>query len=292
MLITYALVVLSAMMHAYWNFLLKRRGGGTVFVGLSKVAETVVFAPAFIAVLAIRGVPDGTDWPQAGGLIAIAAMLTLLNYVALAQAYRHGELSFVYPVARGGALLFLPPLGFLVFGERLDLVGWVALGLILLGLATLQLADLRRRAKMPRVPAPAVLFALLAGFTTACYTIWDKRAIGMLPAFVYFYSYSAILAAIYGAFLLRRHARATLVAEWRTHRTAIVLVGVLNSAAYLLVLVALEDGTSSYVIAIRQLSIVFGVGLGCWLLGERLDARQRLGLALLVAGCCLVALAR
>src|SRR5437016_2507968 len=51
---TYGLVVLSALMHAYWNFLIKRSGGTVVFVGLSKIAEVVVFAPVFAIVLATR----------------------------------------------------------------------------------------------------------------------------------------------------------------------------------------------------------------------------------------------
>jgi drug/metabolite transporter (DMT)-like permease len=291
MLGMYGLVVLSAVMHAYWNYLVKRRGGSPVFVGLTKVAEVSLFAPAFAAVLLVQ-TPRPIGAQTAATLILVGAGLTLLNYVALARAYTHGHLSFVYPVSRGAGLLFLPPLGFLAFGERLDPIGWLALGLILTGLVTLQLPELRRSWRERRLPGTAIGFALLAGLAAACYTVWDKRAIGMLPAFVYFYSYSVLVAVAYVAMMLHRHPAAALRAEWRANRWAIVQVGVFNTGAYLLVLTALRTSTSSYVIALRQLSIVFGVALGWWRLGERVDRTRGAAIALLLLGCCLVALAR
>ena len=69
----------------------------------------------------------------------VGAILVLINYVALAAAYRRAELSVVYPISRGGMLLFLPPLAFLAIGERLSTLGWTALTLIVAGIAMLQI---------------------------------------------------------------------------------------------------------------------------------------------------------
>jgi drug/metabolite transporter (DMT)-like permease len=292
MLGMYGLVLVSAMMHAYWNFLVKRRGGSALFVALTKMAEVAVFAPAFAVALAITVPGRAVGAREVAILIGVGAALTLVNYIALARAYTHGHLSFVYPVSRGAGLLFLPPLGFLVFGERLDRVGWTALSLILAGLLMLQLPEVRSRWREGRLPSKAIGFALLAGLAAACYTVWDKRAIGILPGFVYFYSYSVLVAVAYGAFMLRRHPASVIGAEWRANRWAIVQVGVFNTGAYLLVLTALRTSTSSYVIALRQLSIVFGVALGWWQLGERVDRVRAIALSLLLLGCGLVALAR
>jgi drug/metabolite transporter (DMT)-like permease len=288
---TVALVLASTVAHAYWNFLVRRSGGGQAFVGLSKVAEAVVFAPAFV-VWALPGLRGHLDaWP----LVVVGALLTLANYVALARAYRSGELSVVYPVARGGTLLFLPPLGFLAFGERVSAVGWAAIACIVAGIGALQLPALSRAAVAalgPRLRDPAVAFALLAALATAGYTTWDKRAVRTLPAFAYFYAYTALVAAAYAAYLWRRYPRAVLRAEWRAHRSPILQVAVCNTGAYLLVLLALRTGTSSYVIALRQLSIAIGALLGWRVLGEEFGPPRRLGVALLVLGCVLVALAR
>lgn len=288
---SYALVLASTVAHAYWNFLVRRSGGGQPFVGLSKIAEVVLFAPAFLlwALPAARGLLAA--WP----VIVVGALLTLANYVALARAYRAGDLAVVYPVARGGVLLFLPPLGFLAFGERPSAAGWAALACIVAGIAVLQLPALSRAAVAalgPRLRDPAVAYALAAALATAGYTVWDKRAVRTLPAFAYFYAYTVLVAAAYAAYLLARHPRAELRAEWRAHRWPIVQVAACNTAAYLLVLLALRDGTSSYVVAVRQLSIAIGALLGWRLLGEGMGAARRLGVALIVAGCLLVALAR
>src|SRR5262245_19772938 len=151
------LVVLSATTHAYWNFLLKRSGGTQLFVGLSKVGEVVMFAPFFLALVAPKVA-------QLDGLLSLAvvgAAFVLVNYVCLAWAYSHGDLSFVYPLARGSILLFLPFLAFVTVGERVSAVGAFALGLIVCGIVALQLPSLEWRGVSlpgppPRGPAAGV----------------------------------------------------------------------------------------------------------------------------------------
>src|SRR4051812_4665584 len=123
---TIALVLASIVAHAYWNFLIKRSGGGQIFIGLSKVAELVVFAPVFL----IWFLPAARAHVDAWPIVVVGALLTLTNYVALGKAYQAGNLSLVYPVSRGGILLFLPLLGFLAFGERPSVMGWIAIASI------------------------------------------------------------------------------------------------------------------------------------------------------------------
>ena len=290
-LVVYGLVAISTLSHAYWNFVLKRSGGGAAFIGLSKVVEVVVFAPVFIVlVLAPREPIAGATF-----LVVVGAALVLANYVALARSYALTDLSLAYPVSRGAALLFLPLLGFLVFDERLSIVGVVALALIVAGIVAIQLPRLSWSAVASfstHLRSPGVMFAILAAAATAAYTVWDKRAVNAMPAFLYFYAYTLVVALVYVGFLLRRGGAEPLRAEWRDRRWPIVQVGVLNTATYMLVLIALRAGTSSYVIGVRQLSIVWGVFLGHRLLGESLEAPRRLGVGLLVAGCILVAVSR
>ena len=290
-LATYGLVFASTATHAYWNFLVKRSGAGPMFIGLSKVLEVAAFAPLFV-VWALPGVGVFADaWP----LVIVGACLTLANYVALSRAYDTGDLSVVYPISRGATLLFLPLFGFLVFGERVSGFGWLALACIVIGILVLQLPALSRDAVAalgPMLRSPSTAFALAAALAAASYTIWDKRAVQRLPAFTYFYAYTALVAVAYAAFLVRRFGKPALRAELRMQWWPMLQVGVFNSVTYLLVLVALRDGTSSYIIALRQLSIAFGVLLGWRVLGESLGPPKRLGVALLVTGCVLIALAR
>lgn len=288
------LVLLSCLCHAWWNYLLKRANGGSLFVGLSKVAEVAIFAPVFIVVGA-RGAAESASalWP----LIIVGAALTLLNYAMLGLAYGRGELSLVYPIARGSILLFLPIAGYFLAGEQVDAAGVVAFALIVLGILVLQLPSLNfasaRGFGRRLLSSQATVFALLAGLAAAGYSLWDKRAVQRFEPFTYFYSYTVLVAIAYAAFMAKRFALEEIRLEWRSNRWAIVQVGFLNTLAYLLVLHAFRSGVqSSYVVALRQLSVVVGAFLSWRLLHEPMGPPKRLGITLLVTGSVLVALAR
>jgi len=283
-----ALVLSSTASHAYWNFLLKRAGGSDVVLGLSKVAEAILFAPIFVWLMLVRY----PDHPAMWGWILVAALLAMANYLAVSKAYSLGDLSLVYPISRAGILLFLPAMGFLAFGERPSPLGWLALASIVAGILVLQLPAFSRQALaafFPQLSSRAVVFALLAALAAAGYTVWDKRALRELPAFTYFYAYTALVAAAYVVMIAHGRPRAEIAQSWREHRSAIVQIGVFNTGTYLLVLIALRGETSSYVIAMRQLSIVWGALLGRSLLNEAILPPKRLGIALLIVGCVLVA---
>lgn len=286
------LVLLSAGTHAYWNYLLKRAGGGHAFIALSKAAEALVFLPAFLA-LAWAAPPGAL-----GGVapfVAVGTGFVLASYVTLGAAYRAGDLSFIYPIARGGALLFLPLLGWLFLGERVGPVGWVAIAAILAGVAVMQLPALTRaglRALGTHLRGPATLLALLMALVLAASTIWDKHAVRSVSLWGYFYGYTAAAGACYLAWVLRADGPARVRAEWRAHGRTALAVGVLNTVSYGLALLALRTGGSTYVVGLRQVSIAVGVWLGARWLGEEVSRPRRVGVALLLAGCVLMAWGR
>jgi drug/metabolite transporter (DMT)-like permease len=286
-----ALVLASAVAHAYWNFLLKRNAGTEIFVGLSKVAEALVFAPVFVA-LALPGMPL-TGWTVV--LVVVATLGVLGNYASLTMAYRHGDLSFAYPVSRGATLLFLPLLAMVTIGEHVNAVGVVGLVAILAGVLALSLPDLSWSAVAElgaHLRHRAVLWALAVAFNNAIFTLWDKYAVRTLAPFTYMYAYTSLTAASYAAYIWRKHPHQAIAAEWRGKWWAIAQVGVLNTVSYVLILFALRTGVSSYIIGFRQLSIAVGVVFGWRLLGETLSPARRLGVTMIVGGCVLVAFAR
>jgi drug/metabolite transporter (DMT)-like permease len=286
------LVVISAVTHGYWNFLLKRAGGTRPFIAISKASEALVFLPLFI-VIAWR-LPSGA-LPAVLPLAAVATVLVLASYATLGASYQLGDLSFAYPIARGASLVFLPALGWFALGERVGPLGALAAALIITGVLVMQLPALDVdgvRALGARLRGAPTLVALLMAILIAANTIWDKYAIGVVPLFAYFYVYTAATGICYVAWSLRRDGAPALREEWASHRWSAVAVGVLNTLSYGLALVALRTGGSTYVIGLRQLSIVVGVWLGAQLLGERIDTPRRLGVTLLVSGCLLMAMGR
>ena len=281
-------VILSAALHATWNYLLRRAGGNNTVIALSKVAEAVLLFPLALAVYLSSG---SIRWAPFVPAVVVAAILALANYAALTAAYRRADLSLVYPVARGGIFLFLPLLGFIVFNERLDARGWLSLALIVGGIMFLPLTafdrsslgavgrDLRER---------FIVYALIAAAATAAYTVWDKYAVGRLDMVLYFYGYTLLLA-IWFSVMLARTPRAEVRAQVRTHPISIVMIGLLNASAYMLVLIALRSEMATQVLAVRQLSIPIGVFLGWRLLREQLTPPRIVGSALVTTGCLLAA---
>lgn len=282
-------VLASAALHALWNFLLRRAGGSTVVLALSKVAEATCLLPVAVWVWRSSGTPLPSRYVP---VVAVATMLALGNYLALAGAYRRADLSLVYPVARGAVFFFLPVLGLIVFSERIGVVGWASLVLIVLGIAMLPLEaftlDAVRRVST-QLRSRAIGLALIAALCTAGYTTWDKIAVGFLDPFLYFYGYTVLLAGWFGVTLLRT-PRVEVKAAWKQYPISIVSIGLLNAFAYLLILAALRDGMATQVLAVRQLSIPIGVVLGWQLLRERLTPARAIGALFVTAGCALAAL--
>ena len=286
------LVLVSAATHAYWNFLLKQAGGTRPFIALSKICEAIVFLPVFAAI-AWR-LPPGT-FAAVAPLALVATVLVLASYATLGAAYRIGDLSFAYPVARGASLVFLPVLGWLALDERIGPVGLCAVAMIVLGVLAMQLPELTARGVRTlggALRGAPMAVALLMALLIALNTLWDKYSIRHVPLFTYFYAYTAATAVCYLAWSLRGDGAPALRGAWAEHRGSAIAVGVLNTVSYGLALAALRTGGSTYVIGLRQLSIVGGVWLGARVLGEQVDAPRRVGVTLLVVGCGLMALGR
>jgi uncharacterized membrane protein len=283
-----ALVLASCFLHAWWNLIYKRAGGSQIFIGWSKVAEGVIFLPVFVAYLITHEVALADLVPFA----VIGAALTGLAYIFLGLAYAAGHMSIVYPLSRAGILIFLPLLAYLLIGQTISYTGVVAIAVVIAGSVLLQIqtggfGELQALGRTLRHRANWL--ALLVALMAAGYTLWDRHSVRHLPAFLYFYSYTALIAAGYLAWLWSRRERA--LAELRTRMRPIVEVGVLNTAGYLLVLLALRDANPTYVIAARQLSIGMGAMLGWWLLREQTSPSKMAGVLLLIVGCVLVAVA-
>lgn len=278
------LTLASCVFHAWWNYLFKRAKGGDTFIALTKVAEMALFAVPFLAIEHRADAALLRAWP----LFTVGAGITLLNYLFLGQAYRHGDLAVAYPISRAGALVFLPILSWLLLGERPGAVGVAALLLVIAGTFLLQLKSFARAHETFRALGhPSNLHALLAALALAGYSLWDQRAVRRISPFSYFFAYTVVMGVGYSLYLLVRPRRAAAIAL-RKDWPSILQVAAFNTMGYILVLFALRSGRATYVIALRQLSIVLGAVLGWRLLRETATAPKRLGVAVLSVGCLLV----
>ena len=285
----FCLVLISTITHAYWNYLIKRSDNKHIFTALSKVSEIVIFA-----IPAIYFLFQMDFQSHFLGLIVVASIITFLNYFFLANAYKHGDLSLVYPVSRS-SIIFLPVLAYIFIGERIDGVGVLAILLILIGTVVMHLDSFDRKGLnglFLNMKSKGTLYALLAALAVAGYTLWDKISISKMEPFLYFYMYTFIIAFFYSLYISFTFSKNEIKQEWSLNKPRIIQVGFFNSCTYLLVLTALTMSKATYVGGLRQISIVIGAFLGYKLLDENLNQPKVVGILISVLGGSLIYLAK
>lgn len=278
------LVLLSAVAHATWNLFSKRAQGGAAFVWTFDAIAAIIYAP--LAIIAI------VRWEGTFTLVALAfivgsALLHLAYFLMLQQGYRVGDLSLVYPLARGTGPMLSTLTAIAIFGER---PSPLALGgAVLIGIGTFVLSGGGSRSA--RADArPAIIFALLTGAIIASYTLWDKHAVGGLGIPPLFFNWAIGLGRLLTLtpFVLRKPETVRMV--WRDYRLEAWVVAILSPLSYILVLTALAFTPVSYVAPAREIGILLGVIFGARLLAEGHARRRILAGGAMVIGVIALAL--
>jgi drug/metabolite transporter (DMT)-like permease len=266
-----ALVLSSAVVHATWNLLAKRVGGGPATVWLFSALSATIYAPLGIAVILI-------ERPTIGSIellfIGGSGLLHLVYFVVLQQAYRVGDLSLIYPLARGTGPALSTTAAILFLGERPSPLA-IAGALLVVGSVFVISGGGRVLTSSGNGTGKAVLFGVTTGVIIASYTLWDKYAVATLaiPPLVFDWGLGLTRAVILTPIGIRHRAAAAIV--WREHRSAVLGIAILSPLAYILVLTALSTSPVSYVAPAREISILIAAILGARLLAEG-DAHRRL----------------
>lgn len=283
-LLVVGLVAAAAVAHAGWNLLAQPAVGGEAFVWLCAVAGTMLWAPVLAVALATDPGPLG--W-TAIGLMAGSGALHALYFVLLQRGYATGDLSLVYPLARGTGPLLSATVAIVFLGERPSAPALAGAAVIVAAVFSLVGRGRERRSSHT---GRATMFALLTGCAIASYTLWDKHAVdaAALSPIVYYWGTNAANAALLSPVALRR--RDDLRRAWAASRARAAGVGLLSPLAYVLVLFALARAPVSYVAPARESSIVIGTLLGAFVLHEP-DMRRRIpAAAAILAGVVALAL--
>jgi drug/metabolite transporter (DMT)-like permease len=278
-----ALIAAAAFAHAGWNLLAKPAAGGAAFVWLCAVAGTVLYLP--VLVLALVSDPGPLGW-TAIGLMAGSGMLHALYFVLLQRGYAAGDLSLVYPLARGTGPLLSATAAIAFLGERPSALGIAGAALIVAAVFSLI-----RRSDQPESAAGgrATVFAVLTGAAIAGYTLWDKHAVdtAALSPIVYYWGTNLATAALLSPIALAN--RDGLRRAWTSSRLRAAGVGLLSPLAYVLILYALARAPVSYVAPARESSIVVGTLLGALVLHEKDMGRRLAAAAAILLGVIVLA---
>ena len=274
------MVLLSAALHASWNFGARKVSGNLSVMWLGMWGACLFCLPVLL-IFPVTMTALRSAWPW----VAATGLVHALYFLLLSRAYEEGEISLVYPIARGTGVAGTAVAANLLVNESLSVLGIAGVIAVSMGIVLLGFRDLLARATYR-----SALYALLVGGTIIIYSIVDKQGVGRLHPVAYIYAMFLIPAVLLAPYILVRQRQAAADA-WQNRKGYIALIGPGSMATYLIVLFAFQMGKVSYVVAVREFSVVIGSALGVMLLGERLTPWKVLGVVFISLGLVLVKMA-
>jgi drug/metabolite transporter (DMT)-like permease len=269
-------VLAAAAMHAGWNALVKTgldRTTSILILALIQSAISLVLLPFF-------ALPLAASWPW----ILLSALLHTGYKIFLIRAYAHGDLSQVYPLARGSAPLVVALVGVFALNEGMTPAKLAAVVLIGLGVIAMSM----RTGAVEAMPRKALLYALATALFTASYTLVDgigARLSGTASGFtLWMFVGDGILMTIY-AWLARGRG---LFAQARENLGSGVVAGALSLGSYWIAIWAFTLAPIALVAALRETSVLFAMLIAVLWLGEKAGPQRWIAAALIVAGVILI----
>ena len=255
-------VVFAAACHAGWNATIK---GGldplatTVLISIGAALVSLVFLP-------VTGLPAVAAWPWC----AASVLIHLAYFAALIESYRAGDMGQVYPIARGSAPLMTAVATTAFIDERLGLLGWCGILLLVAGVLLLSLRGGRGLALLDR---KAVGFALFTAVTICAYSV--MLFVGIGPIMV-----------IYALASRGREVFAAMGHHWGIGLAG----GSLQLGSYGIAIWAMTVAPIAIVAALRESSVLFGAAIAVVILKEPLRAGRVAAALMIVAGLTLIRL--
>jgi drug/metabolite transporter (DMT)-like permease len=282
-----ALVLISALLHAAWSASIKSATSPLVF----NVMQVAVAVPVSLLGLAFFDLGNLSETALAW--LAATAVAHALYYYWLSRALERADLTLAYPIIRSTPAL-LPLLAIPILGELPSLLGAVGIAVVVAGVWAVYGGEASRTAWT----SPELRFAWLTLLSTVAYSLTDKAGISALEAvawqgtlpvsLAWFCLISLGCAPLFLALAARRVPLSELRLAVRRDlgRAAVAFVGSL--AGYGLILEAYRTAPASYVVAVRQTSVLFAAVIGIVFLRERPSRGRLLGATATVAGVALI----
>ncbi|HEY2218349.1 MAG TPA: DMT family transporter [Gaiellaceae bacterium] len=263
-----ALALGSAVLHAAWNLLLARARDVQAAAAATFLLSLALAAP--IAVIWWHA--ERSVWPYA----LASSLFEIVYIVALAYAYRMGEVSFVYPLTRGIAPVLTLLVAVAVFGHRATVaeIG----GVLLVGIGVVLV-----RGPGGRADARGLLLVATIAASIAAYTLLDRAGIQRAGAFTYFVLVLAGPSLVYPSLVGWSAIRREL-------GTSTYAAALANLGSFALGLLALRRGAAAPVLAVRSTSIVLATLLAGRVLAEHVPPSRVAGSLVVVGGVALLAL--
>lgn len=284
----FTLIIISAVMHALWNLLVKRSRHKTVFIWWMFIASGGLFTIIIPLVAEPFQIPDIHTLL----MVSLGAVCFVLYHLFNGRAYRGGDLSVVYPLCQT-SMVYVPIWGVLLLGERLSITGVCGILLVIFGTYSIQLQRLSF-AEMVRpfrnLKSPSVRDALTAGFIYSIGSIAEKSGVKNYSPLYFTYILVLLMLFLMSFNMFRPKYRALIGAELREHWGLILCSGPVMMASFLTFRYGLNLSQVSYAVPVRQVSIVMGVLIGILFLRESFGRIRFISALLIMSGVVLIRL--
>lgn len=262
------LVIISAFIHSFWNLLAKKSKNKLVFNWYIILFGPILYFPLFLYFVST----NQTELQPIGWLfIILSALFHTFYFYFLGKTYSYGHLSLTYPIVRSSPL-FVPLLAFLLIREKLSFVGISGIIIILVGIYLLHLRSISWKSflePLKYMKGKATTYAFSTALFSAFYSVNDKMGVRYVQPFVYIYITWVVLGIFYLPIIFSKNNRKDIKFEWKDNKKSILISAFLVLFSYLLTLFAFTIDKVSYIVSLRQLSAVFGVTLGIFVLKEK-----------------------
>lgn len=256
----------------------KRASGGAAFVWLFSVGTTILYAPVSAFVF-FQQRPELSFWAIV--FIVGSGLLHIAYFVTLQRGYNVGDLSLIYPLARGTGPFLSTLLAILILKERPSALALAGAALIILSVFLLAGGTRLFQPRQSLKSRTAIRYGLMTGFLIAIYTLWDSYAVAVLliPPIIFDWSSNLLRSLALTPTAVSNWSQ--VKHHWQKHKLELFMVALLSPLSYILVLTALSFSPVSYIAPARELSILIGAIMGASLLKEG-DAKRRLFAAFLI----------
>lgn len=278
------LVIVAAFTHSSWNLLAKRAAASRHLIWFSCLSGVVLLSAPAIWIIQ-------TSWARLGiralGFLLATGILHVCYTECLLRGYRAGDLSVVYPLARGTGPLLSFIGAVLILREHPSLLACLGAVLVVVGILIISDGIRAFRQGAGRV---GIFWGVLTGITIAAYTINDGYSVKVLllsPVLVD-YAGTAFRALVLSPRAWRE--RKSIPTELRRYWKSAAAISVLTPTGYILVLFAMRIAPISHVAPAREMSMMIGAYFGTKLLSEGNFARRMTASVLIAGGVAALAM--
>jgi uncharacterized membrane protein len=259
-----ALVLASAVSHGLWNYLAKEGKDKESFMLLLNLTSLPLLLPVFFLILPEIYLPL-VIVPY----LLVSGLAETVYFLGLGKAYESGDLSIVYPVARSSPV-FVTIAAAVFLGETISMTGLLGIIVIFIGVYILHLKGITREdlvAPVRYLMSGSSRYAIIAALGTTVYSITDKLGVTTVDPLLYSFWLGFSVTGMMTIVTLRRKGFKAIRDEFSSP-LKVSFAGLLMRGGYMLVLYAMSIAPVSYILALRQISVVLGALMGVAFLGE------------------------